>query len=243
MDKAYYRQKDDEHFQFTFQYNDTELNVNRQFNFCRQITETVGTFLSRVNTNVEKILAKKAKKKKKKGQDEIIEPQISSSILLDNREVNPEITCKELFQLQNNVSLKVLTKIYYVVINSPWIDGASLPNAILARFPVYPSKFECVNTDKRLSEFIWFKSKDKSNWTRVGDGFIYLPVNDDIEHYLKLHCIPKNELSEGPVIELVSDVVVQADPGYCPFETRHKFTQEKTQGKEYVSNFTSLKSF
>lgn len=234
MDKAYYRQKDDEQFLFTFQYNDTNLNVNRQFNFCRQLTETVGAFLSRVNTNVEKVLAKKAKKKNKKApaENEVIEPQISSNILLNNSEVNADTPCKEVFKLENRVLLKILEKDFSVVINSPWIDGASLPSAMLARFPVYPSKFECANTDKKLSEFIWFKSKNKKDWERVGAGFIYVPTNEDVGAYLKLHCIPKNEHSEGPTIELVTDVTVQADPGYCPFETRHKFTQEKTQGKE-----------
>lgn len=233
MEKAYYRQKDDEHFQFTFQYNDTELNVNRQFNFCRQLTETVGTFLSRINTNVEKVLLKKAKKKNKKTvESEIVEPQISSKILLNNGEVNLESPCKEVFQLENNVLLKILEKDYFVVINSPWIDNATLPSAMLARFPVYPSKFECVNIDKKLSEFIWFKSSDKKNWTQVGSGFIYTPLNEDIGAYLKLHCTPKNEHSEGPTIELITDGTVQADPGYCPFETRHQFTQQKCSQKE-----------
>lgn len=236
MDKAYYRQKDNEHFQFNFEYNNTELNVNRQFNFSRQLTETVGTFLNRININVEKALIKKIKRKKKKNienaDNEIIEPEISSNILLDNSEVNSEILCKDLFKLQNKLILKVLEKSYIVVINSPWIDGAALPDAILARFPVYPSRFESVNTDKKLSEFIWFKSKDKIDWTRIGEGFIHMPANEDIDTYLKLHCIPRNEHTEGPTVELVSDITVQADPGYCPFETRHKFTQQKTQGKE-----------
>lgn len=233
MDKAYYRQNDEEHFLFTFQYNDQELKVNRQFNFCRQLTETVGAFLSRVNSNVEKVLIKKPKKKKNKvTENEIIEPQVSSSILLNSQEANAEASCKEVFQLHNSVILKVLEKQYFVVINSPWIDGAALPTAMLARFPVYPSKFECVNANKKLSEFIWFKSKNKTDWTQVGVGFIYMPSTDDIGAYLKLHCIPKNEHCQGPAMELVSDVTVQADPGYCPFETRHKFTEQKTSGKE-----------
>lgn len=233
MEKAYYRQNDDEHFLFTFEYNDRELNVNRKFNFNRHLTETIGNFLSRVNTNVEKVLLKKAKRKnKKKLESEITQPQISSSILLNSQEVNDEATCKEVFQLKNNVILKILERSYFVVINSPWIDNAVLPCAILARFPVYPSKFESVDSDRKLSEFTWFKSVDKSNWSLVGTGFIYVPSNDDIGAYLKLHCIPKNNHSEGPVMELVSDVTVQADPGYCPFETRHKFTQQRTSGKK-----------
>lgn len=233
MEKAYYRQSDDERFLFTFQYNNSDLNVNRQFNFCRQLTESIGSFLSRVNTNVANVLSKKAKKKKKKTtENDIVEPQVSSSILLNDQEVGSEKTCKEVFQLHNNVILRVSEKNYLVVINSPWIDSASLPSAILARFPVYPSKFSCVNTEKKLSEFIWFKSRNKSDWTQVGSEFVYTPSNEDIGAHLKLHCIPRNKHSEGPILELVSGATVQADPGYCPFETRHKFTQQKTSGKE-----------
>lgn len=232
MDKAYLRHAmDNDTFQLTFQYVNPDLKVNRQFNFCRQLAEPVRSFLERVNANVEKIVLKRNKKKKTNPDDSEL-PTINASLVLNNAEVNGDIRCKDVFNPDNHVILKVLNHEYSVIVNSPWIENLTLPNSILANFPVYPSKFEAVYTDKKLSEFIWFKSKDKKEWFQTGKGFVYIPSNEDINQYLKLNCIPKNEHNEGPLVEIVSEVKAQASPGECPFDLRHEYTKQRATGKE-----------
>lgn len=231
MDKAYLRHKTEnetEHFEFTFRYTNPDLKVDRLFNFCRRLSEPVSSFLERVNANVEKVLNKK---KKKKSNDEVL-LSISAKLLINNKQVNEEIPCSEVFGTDNDLTLKVLEKEFKIIINSPWIQAITLPKSILANFPVYPSKFETVYTNKKLSSFTWYKSTNKRTWDETGSGFMYTPKNEDINYFLKLLCIPKNETKEGPTIEVVSEVCVQASPGECPFDLRHEFTKEKASGKE-----------
>lgn len=234
MNTAYLRHTNNsEQFQITFQYTNPELNVNRQFNFSRQLNETVDTFTNRVSVNVEKFINKKTKKKKKEETSEAIQ-QVNVSVEVNKESIKDDLTCREVFKEQNDVILKVIDQEYQVVINSPWIDNIALSSSILSTFPVYPSKFETVFTDKKLSEFVWYKSADKKNWVEVGVGFIYTPTNADVDCFLKLSCTPKNNSKSGPGIEIVSEVKVDASPGECPFETRHLFTREKTKHNEYL---------
>lgn len=231
MDKAYLRHgigNESEHFELTFRYTNPDLKVDREFNFSRRLSEPVSNFLERVNANVEKVLKKK---RKKVAVDEYPE-KIGATLLLNNTEISGELECSQVFAPENDVVLKVLDNEFKIIINSPWIQTIALPKSILANFPVYPSKFESIYTNKRLSTFTWYKSGNKNGWTETGTGFIYVPLNEDINCFLKLCCIPKNETKEGPPIEVISDVIVQASPGECPFDLRHQFTKQRATGKE-----------
>lgn len=235
MDKAYLRHlNDSEQFQITFHYANPELKVDRQFNFCRQLKEDVNTFLNRVSVNVEKVVNKKNKKKKSSQDADTNTTPINARLVLNGAEIDGDIICREIFKLEfnSNVILKVLEQEYNIVINSPWVDGVTLPSSILANFPVYPSKFETVFTEKDLSEFIWYKSENKVDWKQIGSGFVFMPKNEDINSYLKINCIPRNKTSVGPIAEAISDVKVEASPGFCPFENRHQFTKQRASGKE-----------
>lgn len=230
MDKAYLRHgiENSETFELTFHYTNPDLKVDRQFNFSRRLSEPVSSFLERVNANVEKVL----KKKRKKINDEQYPEQIGASLIVNNAKIDGEIECGAAFKPENDVILKVLENQYKIIINAPWIESIALPKSILANFPVYPSKFESIYTNKKLSVFTWYKSDNKSAWIEAANGFIYMPRNEDINLFLKLTCIPKNEANEGPAIEVVSDIAVQASPGECPFDLRHRFTAQKATGKE-----------
>lgn len=236
MDKAYLRRLNDtEQFEFAFRYIDHDLKIDRQFNFNRRLTENIDAFLTRVTTNFEKVASKKLKKKKKKTGTPIEEEEeIKTDVRLfsDNNEVAKDSICNDVFVPGRHIILKLASTKYEIVINSPWIDSISLPTSMLATFPAYPSKFETVFTDKELSTFVWSKSKDKKIWTDISNDFICVPSNEEIEHYLKLSCTPKNCSSEGPCTETISECKVEASPGKCPFETRHEFTKERSAGNE-----------
>ncbi|KAL3283062.1 hypothetical protein HHI36_006220 [Cryptolaemus montrouzieri] len=133
----------------------------------------------------------------------------------------------------NELSLTVIGKTFNVVINSPWIDTIGLPSSVLATYPVYPNKLEIFNTNIDQSDFIWFDSKDKKNWSEHTRSYIFFPGNELVNSYIKLMCVPKNENREGPSVEVECDNKIQASPGFCPFETRHKFTQSRTLSNQF----------
>lgn len=235
MDKAYLRLKTDENnverFEITFRCDLEEPRVKRQFNFCRNLNEPVGALLTRISKNVEKIANKK--RKKKNCEDGPIE--INPVLVENGVEIDKEVLCRDVFQENGSseIILKLLGSDFRVIVNSPWVDSIALSTSFLVNFPTYPLKLETVFTDTQLSDFSWYKSLDKKTWSQAGTGFVYYPTNSDINSYLKLHCIPKNQTSEGPEVECVSDNQVQASPGVCPFETRHQFTKEFVRRKEF----------
>lgn len=235
MDKAYLRHLiGSSRFEITFRYVDPELGIDRQFNFNRNLTETIDIFLTRIVTKVEKVVSKKSKKKKKKNEaiEEVVEKKPDVCLLIESTEVVRDAICSDVFLSGKNIILKVESTNFEIVVNSPWIDAVLLPASILATFPVYPSKFETVFTDTELSKFVWSKSKDKKVWVDIAIDYICTPSNEEIDHYLKLSCTPKNSLCEGPCTEVVAECKVEASPGRCPFDNRHEFTKTRTNGNE-----------
>ncbi|KAH1001712.1 hypothetical protein HUJ04_005691 [Dendroctonus ponderosae] len=226
MDTAYLRHcPDGERFDITFELKDERLN--RQFNLSRKLSETVDAFVVRVKANVDKALSKKKKKKDAPVQLATV------ALLLDNQEVSKDWTCERVFSAGAPVQLAINERTFNVVINAPLVVTLNLASSFLATFPTYPAKFESLFTEQEISEFVWFKSKDETQWEQVGQGFIYTPSNSDIDCYLKLSCTPKNHSLTGPICETVSSGKVAASPGECPFERRQAFTKENLQGTEF----------
>lgn len=128
---------------------------------------------------------------------------------------------------------------YNVKFNNPWINNMALPTSILANFYLYPSKLEMDFADRHSSEFIWYKGMmPKSNkeneieWIEIDKGYSILVKSEYIGHKIKLKATPKNADNSklGPDVEAISKCEVQAGPGYCPFEERHLYTEEKLKG-------------
>ncbi|XP_045471233.1 2',5'-phosphodiesterase 12 isoform X1 [Harmonia axyridis] len=211
MDKAYFRKVEDiQQFSFTFRYENKELKVNRQFNFVRQMSEPLSAFLTRLETNVDKAIKKKNKKK----EPTTTPIEMSVGFTVNGINVENGTPCEEVFKFDNVVQMKVLDTVFDVVINSPWIDALGVPSSMLATFPTYPNKFESFNTNIDESDFTWYSSKDRKFWTEQV-------------------CTPKHKSLEGPTVEVECTSKVQAGPGHCPFETRHQFTQNKTSQKGF----------
>lgn len=231
MDKAYMRcPEGSEVFDLSFQYFHPILNINRQFNFSRKLSESVSVFLSRIATNVEKIVNKKQKKKLKSAEESA---PLAVKLFQNGDEVCGDLLCESLFKIGGDIRLKILDHEYTIVVNTPWIKNLELPSSILATFPVYPSKFETLFVDKNISDFTWYKSHDQKNWLLAGHGFLFTPCKTDIDYYLKLSCLPKNASDLGPCTEVESAEKIQADPGQCPFDIRHKFAKDKLSGRNF----------
>lgn len=76
-------------------------------------------------------------------------------------------------------------------------------------------------------------SHSSLKWTQLCDGFLYTPIDDDIGCKLKVVCTPSDGEVFGYESECVSDTEVKAGPGYCPFEERHRVTQNVTDEDRY----------
>lgn len=243
MQNAYLCQSNGgEKFTFTFHYVNDSLGVDRKFNLNRNSTETISTFLDRIQCNVEKIVTAKHAKRRKKaqkkaGNDSVDDdtgpaPQVTVELLRSGNPVPVDETCQTLLESKDLVMLSLSGKKYHVVVNPPWVDEIQLPKSILSNFPVYPSKFIGSNLDQEESEFVWHKKlQNATQWQEVGSGFIYTPSAEDINHLLKISCQPKKDMISGPVVESISKSTVEAGPGECPFELRHAFTKERATGQ------------
>lgn len=231
MENAYFRYfEGDDHFEMILKFTSPTLGIERQFNFKRQISESVDSFLGRVSTNVEKITSKKTKKKKNQPAS-TPEPVIVELLTENDEQVDKSLDCKQVFTQNRNLRIKIQECFYSIKINTPWVDKITLPGSILSGFPVYPNKFDVFFTNKKNSIFTWSRSKDGKEWEVVGREFFYIPTPNDVGCTLKLSCQPGNEDTHGPEVEIVAPVPVEAGPGVCPFEIRHLFTEKKLSGK------------
>lgn len=67
MNKVYMRtEPGSNELHISFRYVNTDLKIDRDFNFCRKIDEKIEDSLNRIRGNIEKELNKRTKKSKKK---------------------------------------------------------------------------------------------------------------------------------------------------------------------------------
>lgn len=241
MNSAYFHYNNGEdQFKVTFLYQQKDIGVNRQFNFCRLVTENIEAFIGRISTNVGKVVQKAIKKKSKQSKlgDDPSTVDLVVKVLNNGVPVPGALTCHDVFFKHlhiKNLILQVEGVEYSVIINSPWIDLLALPDSIMSGFLVYPSKFDVQFVDKLKSSFSWMRSNKMSvtnknnkpiHWELVGSNYIYESTQKDIGSKLKLICTPGNQLMTGPPVEVESETIVEAGPGLCPFDTRHVFTKK-----------------
>ncbi|XP_013200463.1 2',5'-phosphodiesterase 12 [Amyelois transitella] len=238
LNKCYFRYvQEEERIDISFLYKIKDSV--RQFNFSRKPTETLETLLNRIGTNINKAI----KKGNKKNSDNNYDLEIMMLDAKDNA-IASNSTCKDLFSTQTPIKIKIHNNIYEAVFNVPWVVSLNLPLSILAGFPVYPEQFVLQYAEKSQSKYEWFKGlsiNEKGNeiieshikWELVGEGFTYSPTNDDVGRKLKVECTPSNGEISGPTIAAISKNLVEAGPGICPFETRHKYTSTQLKDKSF----------
>ncbi|XP_053619653.1 2',5'-phosphodiesterase 12 isoform X2 [Plodia interpunctella] len=238
LEKCYFRYVQDEEridISFLLKVKDSV----RQFNFSRKPTEQLETTLNRIGANINKVIKKGGKKKNTDIPD--VEVRIFDN---KNEAIGAKSTCMDLFSLQTPIKLKVDDQVYEAVFNVPWVVSVSLPACVLAGFPVQPEHLVLQHADRGRCRYHWFRGlsvNDKGNeiienhikWELVGESFSYTPTNDDVGKKLKLECTPGNGETYGPTVSTVSKTLVEAGPGVCPFETRHRFTSTKLKDKSF----------
>ncbi|XP_077292174.1 2',5'-phosphodiesterase 12 [Arctopsyche grandis] len=238
MEKAFFRHsKGEEQYHLTFLYKNEQLGVERQFNFMRHCDENMATLIHRINSNLQKVSAKKKRKnKKEQTTEEVVSEPISVKFFKNGEIISDDLICVDVMESGSSVEFQIAEKKFQVQVNAPWVTTISLPASILAGFVLYPIKFEGYFLEKNECKFTWYSGIDNTmvsniKWEKIGDDFTYTTLTTDIGKRIKVSCIPGNRSTTGAEVEAVSPNKVEAGPGLCPFETRHLFTKKKLSGK------------
>lgn len=228
--EAHLRIRNTEQFDLLFMYYVPQLHRSKHFNFTRNLSEPVGTFLSRLSIKINGALESKQKKSKTKVT--LPKPKldaVSLSLKRNDVTVCEDILCKDLFEEDCSLILQIDDQKYKIFKNHPWVQNIALPKSMMVGYPVYPVKFESYYTNEEDSEFSWHRvlpDRDEC----VASGIVYIPVVSDVGQKLKLVCTPKRKEITGIPVEVLSKCTVEAGPGFCPFETRHEFTKSAVVG-------------
>ena len=153
--------EDDARIQISFQFGPQNGKV-RIYNLDRLRTEEVGKSLSRISVNVMKHLTKKKKAKKAKLEASATkestdsESDILVKLFHQKQEVTEDISNSEAWV--DGAVLNLGEMVYDVVVNQPNVKSLSLPENIMAGFPVYP-KYDLEFADLENCKFTWYKIK------------------------------------------------------------------------------------
>ena len=211
----------DDKFTFSFHLKTSKFGgIDKQFDMCRNVDESVSNFLERLNNNVEKIISKKSKRKKQ-AQDESARDILEISLCENGQHVQ-DLSCKiQDVLLKSGTELWISGEKFKIDINPPIVESAVLSNVILAGFMTYPHKFKLESAVKNDSIYEWYISEEKFeeilnghkegqqektsngitkkkppvdtarlNWRKKADGFYFTPTKDDVHRYVKFSCKP-----------------------------------------------------
>ncbi|RZC38018.1 hypothetical protein BDFB_005507 [Asbolus verrucosus] len=197
----------------------------------RQATDTVGSLLQHIVNKINKSI-KKLKTKQNTCENE--ESEVEIKLALKNGQTQKPLKSKMVLKNlitsnMKDVEFSIFNQRYTVLINAPFVKEIKLPVILYSNFSVQASRCHVLFAENNASKFSWYKSKDKENWTKVADSYRYKTVDDDVGHYLKLICVPCNNVLKGPPAEVISENKVEkiGDLPSCPFEKRHKYTSQK----------------
>ncbi|OWF50180.1 2',5'-phosphodiesterase 12-like [Mizuhopecten yessoensis] len=223
---------DEERASISFQYGLQPKSL-KKFNFERRLDETVGEFIERLKTGIEKKCLKR-KKKSEAAENEPLIPAISISL-------NGIVFTKETIIRDSMVDgsiLKIDDCRLPVIVNAPFIKTLSIPESTMAGFPVLPvidgefldmNDTECVWGRFKLQPDVVLKADMRfSDCEEVGRTCVYNTTVDDVGWMLMLKCIPRRKDISGTEAFAVMKYPIAPGPGICPFEARHVFTDSVT---------------
>lgn len=230
MELAYVRNvAPSELYEMTFVYTDSNLNLSRQFNFKRRITESVNDLSSRIKTNIDKCIANKVKRRKKEviTNDET-DQSVTVYLLDDGTVVDGSKSCKDVFfSGRKSLTLSINNNHYCTLVNPPWIETLTMPQNIMSGFYTYPCKFEILFGSKSASRFVWSKSDTSgANWVDISEGPLLYVSEELIGCKLKLTSTPSDGEVNGPELSCTSNAVVKEGPKGMPFLLRHRYTEK-----------------
>lgn len=213
-----------------------EFNLKKQFKFGvleknivakRQASDTVESLLNHIVNKIKKSI-------KDMQEDADVNVDISLTDRIGNKIIEPSISLTHLATTAMLLEFSIFEQRFLVVFNAPFVKEMQLPDLIYSNFIVSPVKFIVLFAERSKCQFSWYKSSDKKNWELLPvKQSKYKVLDDDIGCYLKLKCVPCNDTMTGVEMEVISENVVEKmrDIPRCPFEIRHKYTEQPTREK------------
>ena len=158
--------------------------------------------------------------------------------------------------------LEIGGKKFVVEFNFPTVKQVSLPQIIMSGYVIVPKvTFEFSNVED--SKFKWFVEKqtkdnenDSSNakkfkvnqtqsggqiahedWLLASEEFTFTPSDEHKNGFIKFSCLPQEGPRVGEEISFISKSRVADGPKDCPFEKRHKFTQDLCKDDRLVFQY------
>ncbi|GAB1598717.1 2',5'-phosphodiesterase 12-like [Argonauta hians] len=227
---------DDETLKISFEYSHNGLPA-RNFNLQRNKNELLGQSLQRLRANMSRFLNKAKKKKKDKNAIENVEDEDTFPISVWKNEIQLSDTTPNVEAWTVGSKLYIGDKEFHVFVNVPAVNKLVIPSSMMVNFPVY-IQLNCEFTDITQCKVTWYRMTVKDTeysggvkeWQEIATSIVYCPTMADLGHQLKVQCTPQNIERNlvGKTVSTESPSVVNIGPGYCPFETRHLFTKEKT---------------
>nr|CAI5829599.1 unnamed protein product [Callosobruchus analis] len=206
-------------FQLDVEVPDVGL-LKEDVNAVRQSNDTISSLLGHIKNKMKKVIL-----------DNYAKDGIEVPVFIRgcNKDLNGSMKLGHLENIiykDKSVILSIFGQDYTILFNTPFVKELKLLPILYEGCTTQPKFYAPFND---ISEFVWYKSKDKVNWTEVGRGFKYNVKKEDVDHFLKLKCTPFNHAGlPGPTAEVISEnpVALMGNFPKCPFEDRHQFTKD-----------------
>lgn len=216
---------------------DNSFKLKRHFTVVRPASSPISQLLGRLDLKIASKLTKKMAKLK---DSEVLTPEVKSMLMCENESLSESLPCRDLVKLKGKLELIIMNSAYEVMCNVPWVTKLNLPKSILSNTTIGPLNLGLLFSDREKASFKWFRSTqdnprkvlNSKDWISVGEGCFYNVKEDDVGHYLKLMCVPRNDEKTGPEFSEIScEPVVKHDFKFYYLKT-HSLTNESLGGNE-----------
>lgn len=186
----------------------------KRLNLCRDLNDTVQTFIDRLQIKAGQIYNKRTCDAK----------PCSISIHVNETDVPNYYKCSDIFRENNsNITIHINEDVLNVIVNAPIINDLKLSMPPYKGFMLYPHAFiKGYNFSLMDSKYLWYRIESK-NAIEVGSTITYIPTANDVNCCLKFVCNPCNEEGQfGPPAEFISSKVLENPINTYPYEKRLK---------------------
>jgi len=254
----------EERLQITFRYhpdNRQQAAHQRVYNFDRLKTEGLERTITHIATKINQVMAKRLKRKSKTLGADVTPAEVRVFLSEDGSEISPDQPNASAWM--DGRCMQIEDQQFHVCVNVPTVRKLALPQPMMVGFPVYANA-NVEFADVSDCEFTWYRlggtvtspeeasslstsdvedqvsgvaknKKSKNSAVKIFVGRAYIPTAEDVGCQLKLECLPIRGDVIGEMVSTVSSVGVQRGPTVsCPFEKRHKFTEQMTSGDRCV---------
>lgn len=244
--------------------NEQPAAQQRVYNFDRLKTEGLERTVTHIATKINQVMVRRLKRRRKAVGGDVTPAEVRVFLSEDGSEISPaepnasawtDGRCLQIADRQFHVCVNVPTVRKITLPQPLMVDFPVYANVILEFAYLSDCKFtwyrlsdeetvaspeesgnlSASDVEARESDIAKNGKKTKKSAVKIFVGRAYIPTEEDIGSRLKLECLPVKGEITGEMISTVSSVDVQSGPVVsCPFEKRHKYTEQLTSGDRSV---------